>query len=854
MASPIHTTERRERRGRWFAALALLLSIAVLSASWLGLFTFMTASAAAGTWQTLDETFIPEVEAGELVLPDLSQVSRIYSADGQLLATLHDGRVSEPVTYEEIPLQVTYAILAAEDEDFFAHEGVDMQAIMSAAMDNIVYGTQRGGSTITQQVVKQNFVGDEISYKRKVKEALTAIELERRYPKENILEFYMNSVYFGYSAYGVKAAAQEYFGKELSEVTVADAATLAMLLRSPGSYDPRRNPDLAIERRDDVVANMLEEGWITQAVADEAFAQPLGVIEHQPQVSIAEHVVAEVRRRLLDTSHDQFDAALGSTSEERKVALFGCPADDTSCTGGGGLEIHTTIDLELQQAATDLLNSWLPTPDDPEVQAPTGAIAMVDNWSGAVRVMASGLPFGREQFDLAVQGRRNPGSSFKPIALVAALEAGQTLGSYWDSSSPKTFECEDLCFPDGIWEVSNAGGGGAGLLRLDEATYRSVNVVYAGVALEIGADKIVDVAQRMGVTSSELTAVPSIALGGSAVSPLEMASAYTHFATNGEWTPSYLVERIERTDGSVVYAHESAVRQSFDPALFAAARQPMLRVPTSSGTAVRADLDGDVPQGGKTGTHQEYRDAWYVGFVPNYSTAVWVGYPDEQRELRDVVINGERYSRVFGGSVPAPIWKDFMEIVLAGEDPGEFPPDPPGIAEYFKTPSTEVPFLVDEQGVDGTGAPVVIELEDVADAILAAHLAPNIVEVNSTEPVGTILSQSPAGGTSVAQGTSVTVEVSTGIPPEFPLPNLVGQTLAQVDETLQALADEQRLQLAYLVEFRDTWVPAEVGRVLASSPTPGTIVGPDTGPITLIVGRQGQGPPPTTPPPGNGDA
>lgn len=840
MASPIHSLEQRDRRGRWFAALAMLLSIAVLSASWLGLFSFMTASAASGTWRTLDETFIPEIDGSELVLPDLSRVSRIYSAEGTLLATLHDGRVSEPVPYEEIPLQMTYAVLAAEDEDFFDHEGVDMEAILSAAMDNVLYGTQRGGSTITQQVVKQNFVGDEISYKRKIKEALTAIELERRYPKETILEFYMNSVYFGYSAYGVKAAAMEYFGKELDRLTVADAATLAMLLRSPGSYDPRTNPELAVERRDDVVTNMLEEGWITQAVAEEAWEQPLGVIEHRDQVSLAEHVVAEVRRRLLDVEDERFEA-LGDTAEERKIALFGCPADDTACTGGGGLEIHTTIDLELQQQATDLLNGWLPTPDDPEVAAPTGAIAMVDNWTGAVRVMASGLPFEREQFDLAVQGRRNPGSSFKPITLVSALENGSTLGTWWDSTSPKEFQCEELCFPDGTWEVSNAGGGGAGLMRLDEATYRSVNVVYAGVSLETGPDKIVETARRMGITAP-LAAVPSIALGGSAVSPLEMASAYSNFATNGQWADSFLVDRIEDSDGDIVYEHELIPRQVSDPALFAAARQPMLRVPTSSGTARRADLPGDIPQGGKTGTHQEYRDAWYVGYVPNYSTAVWVGFPNDQQQLVDVTINGERYSRVFGGSVPAPIWREFMEIVLAGEDPGQFPPDPPGIAEYFRTPSTEVPDII------GLGT---LSVAEITELLLTAHLNPNVVEVPSLEPIGTILSQSATPGAEVAQGTAVTVEVSSGVPPEAPLPNLVGLTPAQVDEALATLAEETRLQLGYFVEYRDTWTPEEVGRVLATRPAAGTIVTPDDT-ITIVVGRQGQGPPPTTPPPDGG--
>lgn len=837
MVSSIHLSERRDRRGRWFAALAMLLSIAVLGASWLGLFTFMSASAAAGTWQALDEQFIPEIDASELVLPDLSRTSRIYSADGQLLATLHDGRITEPVPFDEVPLQVRYAVLAAEDGDFFEHEGIDFGSIAAAARANILFGTTRGGSTITQQVVKQNIVGDELSYARKLKEALTAIELERRYTKETILEFYMNSVYFGYGAYGVKAAAREFFDKDLDQLTVAEAAAMAVIIRSPGLYDPRRDPEGNLEKRDEVIRLMLRDGRITQAVADQALAEPLRVVPRRAEPPLAEHVVAEVRRQLLDLGNRRFDF-LGTTFDERKKAIFGCPADDTSCTGGGGLQIHTTIDLGLQQEAQRILQEWVPTPDDPDEDAPTGAIAMVDNWTGAVRVMASGLPFEREQFDLAIQGRRNPGSAFKPIAMMAALENGQTLGSFWNATSPFEFECPDTCYPTGTWRVTNAGGAGTGLMRLDEATYRSVNVVYAGLSLEIGPQEIVDTAQRMGI-KSPLESVPSISLGGSAVSPLEMASAYSTFATNGLNTESYLVERIDLVDSGTVYQHEAIPQQIFDPAMVAAGRQPLLRVPTSSGTASRANIG--VPQGGKTGTHSRNRDVWYVGFVPRYSTAVWVGYPDEQRELTNVTIRGERYSRLFGGTVPGPIWAEFMRVVLADEDPGDFPADPTGVDEYFRTPTTEVPDLM------ALAFPPEEMVDEITKALLTAHLNPDVQEVPSLEPAGTILSISVEPGTEVAQGTTILVEISSGVPATGPLPDLVGSTLAQVDAILAQLAEQQRITLTYLVQFVDTWEPDEFGRVLSSTPPPGSTV-TDGGALTLRVGRAATGPPPTIPP------
>jgi membrane peptidoglycan carboxypeptidase len=366
-------------------------------------------------------------------------------------------------------------------------------------------------------------------------------------------------------------------------------------------------------------------------------------------------VVAEVKKQLLNDAEFSF---LGNTKEERKVAIFGCAADDETCEGGGGLKVVVTIDLELQEVANEMLASWLPQPDTstmsqadldacinrynatativPEVDrlhcAPTGAIAMVDNDTGAVAVIASGLPFDQEQFDYAVQGQRNPGSSFKPFALVAALESGIPLGSFWDARSPKEIECPYRCSSQGnIWTVSNAGGGG-GLMKLFQATHNSVNVVFAQIALAVGPQKIVDVAHRMGITS-DLEAVPSITLGAGAVSPLEMASAYGNFATNGVWASPYLIDRIESADGEVIYQHEIERRQTIDPAVIAAARKPLTLVPTTSGTARRANIGR--PQGGKTGTHQNYMEAWYVGFVPQYSTAVWVGYPDFQYPLRD---------------------------------------------------------------------------------------------------------------------------------------------------------------------------------------------------------------------------
>ena len=837
----IHQVEARERRGRWFGALATLLSIAVLASTWVGLFGFMGTNAAFGTFQDLQEEWVPDTESMELSLPDLSRVSRIYAAGGELLAELHDGRNSQPVRYSDIPETVVQAILAAEDKDFFEHEGIDFEAIASAAADSIS-GNLRGGSTITQQVVKKVFVGDEISIRRKVTEAFVSAELERRFPKTQILEYYMNSVYFGASAYGVKAAALEFYGKDLDELTVAEAASLAVLIRNPSFYDPRRHPERVLERRNDVLNVMVEKEWLTEEEAEEAKGQPLGVIPHIPFKGEADHVVAEVKRQLLN---DPKFEMLGSTNTERKQAIFGCPADDTTCEGGGGLRIETVIDLDLQKKANEILQDWMPVlpyeenleacqrifPDeDPEFLeayaeshscSPTGALTMVENKTGAVKVMASGLDFEFTQFDLAVQGRRNPGSAFKPFGLVAALENGITLGHRFNASSPQTFDCGFPCSEQGNkWTVGGAGRNG--FVTLAEATSASLNTVFAQVALheDVGAEKIVEVAHRMGIRSP-LTPVPSLVLGTSEVSTLEMASAYSNFATQGLWAEPFLISRILDAEGNVIYEHEVKQERVLDERVAAAALRPLRDVPTSAGTAPNANIGR--PQGGKTGTHQSYRDAWYVGFTPEYSTAVWVGYEAKQQPLENVTINGNTYSRVFGGTVPAPLWAEFMSIVMEGIPESDFPPEPPGVDEYLTPPKTTVPNVV---GLDVNTA--IARLKD-------ADLNATVSNLPSIEPEGQVFGQSIGGGAEVDVGTAVNLSVSTGEPPVGDLPDLVGQSFEEAVETLRAFEGETGVLVNLARVDQPVNDPGRFGVILATDPDPGATVAYGIT-VTAVVG------------------
>lgn len=835
-SSLIHDAEARERSGRWFPALAGLLVIALLASTWVGLFMFMGSTAAYGTFSDLQDTYIPDTDGMQLGFPDLSRVSRVYAAGGELLAELHDGRITEPTPIEEIPELVIHAVLAAEDGDFYEHQGVDFRAIASAAIDNILYEDTRGGSTITQQITKNLFVGDEISIKRKIAEAFVAAELERRFDKDTILEYYLNSVFFGSNAYGVAAAAREYFGKSLDDLQVHEAATLAVLIRNPTLYNPRKRAELVRERRDSVLQEMVQREWITEAQAEFASSRALGVQDKQVFRGPADHVVAEVKRKLLDVSNHDFDF-LGTTHEERKTAVFGCPADAEDCTGGGGLRIETTLNLPMQVKANEILTEWFPLLDyEPNLEAckaifpqedegylavyaetescvPTGAIATVDNSTGAIIVMASGLPFEEEQFDLATQGRRNPGSSMKPIALVTALEQGISLRSYWPGGPTVVLQCPYACAADGSreWKVSNAGGGG-GTVTLEQATYRSINTAYATLSLEVGPENILEMARRMGITSPDLQAVPSIVLGTGAVSPLEMASAFSNFATNGLHAEPYLISRIYDANGEILYERAPVRQQVAAPEIFAAARRPLLRVPTSEGTAPRANIG--VAQGGKTGTHQNYTDAFFVGFTPEFSTAVWSGYPTAQVALENVTIHGQFYSRVFGGSVPAPIWAEFMTNLVAGREPVEFPEVPEELIEtFYEIPMTQVPSVIG------------LTKEQAFAAAAAAGLVPWEVPVPSLDPAGTVTGQSEFPGATVPAGSTLYMNVSTGQIPQAVLPDVSGRTYQEALDVFRQLEHQTGVRVTVVQATTQAGNPQLVGKVLFTDPPAGTTVG-----------------------------
>ena len=875
----IHNLESKTRYGSRYVAGFLILISSILLAGWVGFFVFLPIKSSMEVVTSLEEKFLPRAEGMVLNFVSLSEPSTIITSDNQILDELHDGLNRDPIRLSEVPSFVINTLLAAEDSNFYLHEGVDFVAILSAALDNL-RGVTRGGSTITSQVAKQSFVGDEISVRRKVAEAVVAAELERRYTKDQILEYYINSIYWGSGAYGIQSAAYEYFGKDIREITLDEAATLVVIIRSPAYYNPRKYPERVIERRNDVLNIMLKEGFIVDIQARSAKLAPLNIVDSVQIDSQAEHVVAEVKRQLLN---DPQFAVLGNTKEERKKKIFGCPSDDTSCTGGGGLNVYITLNLEYQQHANQILNKWVPSnnvDEENDEPKPTGVITLINNFTGAIEVMASGIPFEEEQYNLATQGKRNPGSAFKPITLLAALESGSKLYSYRDSRSPVEIDCGYPCAPDGIgtkWVVRNYGtsitadrylnkiaaqdraielqcvgyhiediknidffkqfplvsnldelednseklieigkalnqideDGNAiiyqldtsgvnfpkgtvvitdpelieqqanttqiniegetqyifkpcsdkseynrsvklldtsGMISLEEATRRSINTVFAQMASELGGEKLASTANRIGI-NSEIEPVISLTLGAGAVTPIEIASAYSTFATNGVLAPTYLIERIEDSNGIILYQNIVSQRVSIpDPGAAAAVRKT-LEVAAQYGTGTRAALD-DRPIAGKTGTHQGFREAWFIGFIPQYTSSVWIGFAEEQLPLTDVEINGEVIKNVSGGRVPAPMWKEFMTKVVEGLPVIEWPNDPSDLEKYYEIPTVVIPELA--------GLNVLIA-EEIA---FSNYLLPNIKLVDSEEAPGLVLTQSIEVNEEVPEGTVIELEVS----------------------------------------------------------------------------------------------
>ena len=585
------------------------------------------ASSRAVLWLASPLTpIVPDFDALPVTTP-------VLAADGSVLAELsgEDGRRAV-LDIADVPVHVRQAVLAAEDSRFYEHSGTDPEAVGRAIVHTLL-GHAQGGSTITQQLAKLNYTSGERTLLRKVREVLFASAIEQRYTKDKLLERYLNQVYFGDGAYGIRAGAQTFFGVEPAQLTPAQGAILAGKIKAPSFLDPRKRPEAVLARRDEVLNAMASHHWLAGEALSQAKAEPLVLAEPRPPgVSLAPHFVDHVKREAA------LLPALGPDRKTRLTRLF-----------TGGFTVQTTLDPKLFAATQASVAERLGLPDDPIT-----TVASVEPGDGAIRNLFGGLDFVSTQFPYATKGTRQAGSAFKPFVYLAALRDGIDPRSTFDGTSGRRIGCY------GDRPVNNyAGEDAGGHIDVDSALARSVNVVFVELGCEVGVGDVVRTAVDAGIPEGATEKQGAVFLGGldRGVSPLDMANAYATFAAGGVRAEPYAIAAVLDSDGEVVYRHRRQVRRVFDERQAAVLNRALSGV-VSSGTGRAARIGR--PVAGKTGTTQDNIDAWFVGHVPQLATAVWVGF-EPRRPMVDV-----HDRAVTGGSFPAAIFGDLMRGGLEG--------------------------------------------------------------------------------------------------------------------------------------------------------------------------------------------
>lgn len=775
----------------------------------------------------------PGRKVEEESLEPKNQSTKIFAADGSLITTLRQEENREVLSVEEIPKHVRDAVVAIEDARFYTHKGLDAKAVLRAIYTNAKSGkVVEGGSTITQQLVRNSLkeVGREQTLERKLREASYAYRVDSGYAKDKILELYLNTVYFGEGAYGIQTAAQTYFGKDAKDLSLAEAALLAGLIKSPVNYDPYTNADGALRRRDRVLDRMFLAGFAGSQEVAAAKSAGLGVREKTQSLRYPAPYFVDYVTRLIQ--HSGKFSELGESVAARANLLF-----------RGGLRIHTTLDRKMQNAAEEAIAKVLDRPD----QDPSASLVAIEPKTGHVRALVGGRDFFASQSEdpcakvgalnadgspktcakvnlaLGREGGgsgRQSGSAFKPFVLAAALENGKRLTDTYQASA-----CMNIPRADAgrTWHVCNYEDTAFATTTVREATVKSINVVYAQIIMDVGAQKVVDVAQRMGI-ESPLVAVPSAALGANAVSPLEMASAFTSFPNLGVHVRPVAITKITDRRGNVLWKPIEERRQAIKPGVAYLALQALQEV-IARGTAARHGKIGR-PAFGKTGTAQEWRDAWFVGGAGvDLVAAVAVFWPDGEIEMKPAC-GGPAVPptcrptrlRVTGGSWPTQIWQLFMLKALEGIPASTFsvprlevvnvrvdatrgclpnqytPADTIESQSYIKgTEPTELcteptgPVLAKVPSVVGyPGAEAVALLERAGFKVAKED------ESSRLYPPGRVIRQAPEGGTDASAGSTVTIWISVAATKK--VPDVVNMSEAEAREVLERAGFKVRVE------------------------------------------------------------
>ncbi len=711
----------------------------------------------------------------ELALEPPSEQSVMLAADGSQLATFYaDNRIV--VGLDQIAPVMQQAVVAVEDKRFYEHGGIDPEGLLRAAVKTIVAGDQQGGSTLTQQYVKNVLIeagrvsGDrdaieaatEVTIGRKLREAKLAIALEQQMSKDEILEGYLNIAQFGPSQYGVEAAARYYFDHSSAELTAAEAAMLAGITQSPGKWDPVRNPDNALDRRDTVLGLMLEQDVITQEEYDEAIATSIDdMLDVQRSIQgcapagDAAYFCDFVVRTILN------DPLYGATIDDRRRLL-----------NRGGLTIATTLDPKKQDLAHSAIVGSVPVDDSSGI---SGAVVTVVPGSGEIVAMAQNTDYGtgtpeapRDTLvnfstDEAYGGSSGfqTGSSFKPFVLTQWLQAGRSLN--------ESVNATQRLFPRSSWNIScapeyaddfspkNAESFASGPMRVLDATRLSVNTAYAAMANQLDICAIRDTAQRMGVHTAQGTDLqvnPSMVLGTNTIAPLTMAAAFATYAADGIYCTPIAITSVQDRDGVELPVPDAGCERAVSPEVAATVTYALQQV-LASGTA-RGNGLPDRPAAGKTGTANEDWHSWFVGFTPDLATAVWIGYSEGNIPMQRVTINGRYYRYVYGGVLAAPTWSRYMTAAHEGLPVQQFPTPDNSLIYGDRQP---IPSVYG-QSVDSARA----ALEGAGFNVVVG------ARIYSDASPGLIAGSSPRSGSLAAPGSTVTIYPSAGPAPAPPPP------------------------------------------------------------------------------------
>jgi penicillin-binding protein 1A len=743
----------------------------------------------------------------EKALPDPAQRSVIYAADGKTaLATIWLDENRRVVPLSGIPKRVRNAVIAIEDDRFYQHEGVDFRGIARAAVTDLRSGhIAQGGSTLTQQLVKLTVTGNSRTIDRKLREAMYAVELEREYSKDEILEYYLNQAYFGEGVYGIATAAQHYFGNtSIKFVSLAQAASLAATIAAPERYKPTsKKSNLA--RRNLVLDRMHELGYATTREVAKAKKEKLRIELYTPprrQPYFERFIVDQL---LNDPSYNKALGKVGSDERKRKVFQ-------------GGLRIHTTLQSPKQAMAASAVQRQM----NQFGGDPAGALASVEPGTGRIVALYGGKSFKKSQVDLATAKGGSgfqPGSTMKMFFIVAALEKGISPGLTMAGPARITIPNRRCYTGNGPWSPGNAGDSSAGVYNMYGATANSVNTWFAQLAVKVGPERALEVARKMGISNipprgSRAYAswnVCSLVLGVKEVSPLDMAGAFGVLANRGVRCAPYSITRVVAPgERKPLIENKPNCKRVIDEKI-STRTVAMLRGVITGGTGHRASL-GARPVAGKTGSAQDNLSAFFAGFTPQLSTSVWVGFRARRVPMRTQFNGGP----VYGGTFPALIFHDYMAAALAGAPIVGFPAAPPPPSP----PSLGVPDVV---GLS----------QGEAQALLArAGFVTSARQVPSAQPEGTVVRQGPRAGTKLRQGSTVYLAVSGGRGGgggNGVVPGVVGLQVSVATALLR------RAGFTPGLTYTNSGPP---GRVVAQSPEAGARL-PKNSYVTLLVSRRG---------------